>query len=359
MALLPTLNAPPSAASPIYSLTEIGNFGGDTFAWGINNSGQVSGYSYDTSVGQNRAFLFGVGVTTNLGTSGGTSSTAYGLNDAGQVAGSIVDGPQQYRTTIWSNGATLNLGTLGGPWGAALDINNFGQVTGASTTSTTFTAVDYEAHAFFYTNGLMTDLGTLGGPNSEGRAINDLGDVAGDASLSFSNIGLAHAFLYSVGAMQDLGTLGTGSVSIAYDINNLKQVVGTSQTNPINGNQHAFSWRGGIMSDLGVLPGAVASAAYGINNKGEIVGHDNADRAILWLDNLSFDLSTLLDSSGAGWTLEAATDVNDSGQIVGFGLNGEGQTRAFVLTQVPEPNTMALLAIGAGAAAMRKYRNRK
>ena len=171
LALLSTLNAPPSAASPIYSLTEIGDFGGDTFAWGINNSGQVSGYSYDTSVGQNRAFLFSVGVTTNLGTSGGTSSTAYGLNDAGQVAGSIVDGPQQYRTTIWSNGATLNLGTLGGPWGAALDINNFGQVTGASTTSTTFTAVDYEAHAFFYTNGLMTDLGTLGGPNSEGRAI--------------------------------------------------------------------------------------------------------------------------------------------------------------------------------------------
>ena len=236
LALLPTLNAPPAAASPIYSLIELGNFGGDTFAWGINNSGQVSGYSYDTSVGQNRAFLYGAGVTTNLGTIGAPSnySIGFAINDAGQVAGGTTSstyGPLVSRGegVVWSEGTSTVLPTLGGyedepGFGAALGINNSGQVTGTSSNG-----VANHSHALLYSNGTITDLGTLGGPNSEGRAINDRGEVAGGAGLSFSNTGLAHAYIYSGGFMTDLGTLG-GLESIAFGINNLGQVVGGSRT---------------------------------------------------------------------------------------------------------------------------------
>jgi hypothetical protein len=54
------------------------------------------------------------------------------------------------------------------------------------------------------------------------------------------------------------------------------------------------------------------------------------------------DLTSLLDASGAGWSLEFAIEINDSGQITGVGINPAGMTHAFLLTPVPEPSTLAL-----------------
>ena len=56
------------------------------------------------------------------------------------------------------------------------------------------------------------------------------------------------------------------------------------------------------------------------------------------------DLNTLIDPL-SGWELSAATAINDAGQITGYGVIG-GQNHAFLLTPVPEPTTLALLALG-------------
>jgi probable HAF family extracellular repeat protein len=74
-----------TSANAGYIVTDLGTLGGDTFAWGINASGQISGYSYDTSAGQVRAFRYSGGTMNNLGTLGGSTSSAYGINNAGQV----------------------------------------------------------------------------------------------------------------------------------------------------------------------------------------------------------------------------------------------------------------------------------
>jgi hypothetical protein len=43
--------------------------------------------------------------------------------------------------------------------------------------------------------------------------------------------------------------------------------------------------------------------------------------------------------------LSTPRDINDAGQIVGYGKYG-GETRAFLLTPIPEPSMLAMAALG-------------
>jgi probable HAF family extracellular repeat protein len=103
------------------------------------------------------------------------------------------------------------------------------------------------------------------------------------------------------------------------------------------------------MHDLGTLSGYTQSWAYGINNSGQIVGYCAAwdeykeDAAFLYTNGTMVKLNSLLTGASAvGWDLRVAYSINDSGQIVGYGVKnylGHG----FILTPVPEPSTVALL----------------
>ena len=51
---------------------------------------------------------------TDLGTLGGNSSVAYGINDSGQVAGSSDTPPPGSHAALWNGTTITDLGTLGG-----------------------------------------------------------------------------------------------------------------------------------------------------------------------------------------------------------------------------------------------------
>ena len=101
-----------------------------------------------------------------------------------------------------------DLGTFGGATSEAYGINDLGQVVGAADLTN---AVNWR-HAFLYTNGVMTDLGVLGNyvtgfgtySTSIALGINNAGRIVGK---SYTTAGRFHAFLYDQGQMTDLGVL--------------------------------------------------------------------------------------------------------------------------------------------------------
>ena len=136
-----------------------------------------------------------------------------------------------------------DLGTLGGTSSAAFGINALGQVVGSAQTT------DGAHHAFLYKDGIMIDLGTLGGGFSRALAINASGQVVG---FAYTTAGAAHAFLWQDGVMRDLGTLG-GIDTVALDINASGQVVGGAYIHDGETRVGAWLWQNGVMTDLNTL----------------------------------------------------------------------------------------------------------
>ena len=103
-------------AAAAQSLVHIGTLGGsESFAYSINDSGQVAGYTLLAGDTETRAFLYTGGAMQNLGTLGGTQSTGLAVNATGQVAGFSTQPDDAYLTaTLFSGGTVQDLGTLGG-----------------------------------------------------------------------------------------------------------------------------------------------------------------------------------------------------------------------------------------------------
>jgi probable HAF family extracellular repeat protein len=91
---------------------------------------------------------------------------------------------------------------------------------------------------------------------------------------------------------------------------------------------HAFEWNGGRLHDLGALPGNNSSAVFEVNGSGVGVGMSEtaitdpntgwpADHAVMFKGGKVIDLGTL-----RGGYESQATDINDRGQVSGFGSNG-------------------------------------
>jgi probable HAF family extracellular repeat protein len=334
------LGLPTPATTAEYTITDLGPL---IFPTAINASGQVVGYAVLPS-NVSHAFLYSGGTMIDLGTLGGSQSSAQGINASGQIVGfSDTSGDQSRHASVYSDGRMTDLGTLGGDRSFAQGINTSGQIVGGS-----FVPNGY-AHVFLYKDGRMTDVSA---PGTVGVAtgINDAGQIVGYAGPSPFGAP-SRAFLYSGGKTTDLGTLG-GNFSAATAINASGQVVGSADVST-NGIFHAFLYNGAGLIDLGTFGGA-KSTALGINASGQIVGMADTvseHHAFLFSDGRMTDLNSLL-PAGSGWTLGSAIAINDEGQIVGVGLGpGDHDNRfinnAFLLTPVPEPSSLVLLTLGA------------
>ena len=265
-------------------LTDLGTLGGDfSEAVAINASGDAVGDS-QLGNGLTHATLWSKGQIIDLGTlPGGATSYATGINDAGQITGwsdTLEPGssfPRPDHAFIYENGQMTDLGNISatsqfGNFSVGNAINASGEVTGWSVTDS------FEIHAFLYSGGSMTDLGTLGGSESRGRAINAAGEVVGWSYVP--NDSAAHAFFMGGGPMLDLGTVSGSNNSYAIGINAAGDIVGNSTS---TGSGPFLSLAGGPPVNLNTYIDTflqVLSSAKGINDAGQILAEGTTDNFV-------------------------------------------------------------------------------
>jgi probable HAF family extracellular repeat protein len=342
-----TLVVAASRAAPRYSVTDLGTLGG---AWSraeaVNNSGQVAGTSADAGR-RARAFVYAGGAMKDLGTlEGHTGSYAGGINDAGDVVGYSAPPDAHGERPFVYRAATGQLQMLPRLEGAAdtthpadhaaYDIGGGGHVVGASMVDD---GTGQRHHSFVHHEGATTDASL--GFESYLMGVNKYGDAAG----YFRNgSGSYQAMVFSGNILIDnLAPLPGGSNSYAWDINDAGLTVGASEYSRDSAHTHAVAYTYGVATDLGTL-GGIRSDARAVNNAGYVVGlsanangrdtgsylSSRDDRAFVHHKGTMVNLNTLIDAA-SGWVLVEARDISDAGHIVGWGIK-DGAQRAFLLT---------------------------
>jgi probable HAF family extracellular repeat protein len=348
-----------ASAQTVYSVTDLGTFGG-TFgcAMSLNQKGWAE-VMETTSAGNMNAGLWVDGLKVDLGTFGGPNSSENwgGINDKGDVVGfaeTSTPAPNgedfcffgtklTCRPFHWAGGKMTELPTLGGNNGWANTVNNRGQSVGAAENATPDPGCSpfQSVRPVLWEKGLAQDLSTLpGDPDGTANSINNMGQAVGGSGSWCS--GVNNALLWDHGTITHLPSLGGALNNEALAINNQGQIVGHSG---VSGDTtvDAVLWENGAAKDLGVLPNDFGSFATGLNHKGQVVGtsYDASGNfhAFLWEDGAMTELSTLFPSSSNLYPT-MANEINSQGQIAGMAtvLSGKhaGEIHAFLATPADE-----------------------
>lgn len=287
--------------------------------------------------------------------------SANAINDNGQ----IVISQSTSGSVIWDNGALTPIYAGGG---SEYVINSIGQVAFCSTSS----------GLYLWTDGTLVQVVAPGTP-AHVLGLNDSGVVVG--SYGSMNAVLGDAFSWQDGTATKLGS--TYQTSAAYDVNNSGLIVGW--VSAVDG-KAAVTWQNQVMTTLPNVPGMWRSVALKVNNRGQVAGYSytstGTEVVAFWKDGGVLDLgagptprdmndngqiltSTRIWEEGTGWvSLTSLMDpaspysgyisayhINNRGCIIGSGHNVDGTTHSLLLTPVPEPTSLLVLASGLGLLA--------
>jgi probable HAF family extracellular repeat protein len=351
--LLPTI--PPvdtTTDGAAYDILDLGTGSGNwSSAYEINERGEVL-WTWATNLdpmsdrfSDGHAMLWRNGTSTDL-TDRGIDFTRSITDDGTVLGGSFLPGPSPSNLLYHADSGTVT--PLGAPDAfdgrSVIDVNNSGAIVGW---------VAWKGSAGIASDGRIATVPVPPGFTFiEATAINEFGQIAGRA-LEDPNGGVnQRAVLFADGSLTVLDPAPGAKSSSADDLNDVGQVVGSPgfDGSPVvhqKGRAFLYDHATNATTDLGTLPGYQNSIATAINNVGQVVGYaslpedwlpenrtDQFRRAFVYdhRTGVMTDLNELIPRE-SGWYLVDAFDINDSGQIVGRGFIG-GEMHAFVLTLI-------------------------
>jgi probable HAF family extracellular repeat protein len=304
-----------------YRVTNVGSLGGSAVGYGLSSAGQVLGKSEISAGGDQHTFtwnrsigIFDVDAFIGQHLNPCDGNPCEGTNSHQAIVG-YYGAPAAFHAFLWMppRNQVQDLGTLGGSTSIAIGINDAGEVVGGA---------DIPAgpkHAFLWSpvSG-MQDIDGSPDYASYAVAINNLRQVAG---VRDHGHGVTVVFLWTPdGGLEELGFQGR-----PYAINENGEMVG--RLDPIG---HAFYWsRTTGLIDLATLPGHVYSEAVAINNHNQVVGTSTSvTESVPFIWTPPSGMKALAPLKGR-WTSAA---INDAGQVLVNHYFGRGRTEAKLLT---------------------------
>lgn len=299
------------------ALPDLANeFGAYSEAHAINDRGDVVGESRGPG-GSLGAVIWRDGRVIQISSQ---PSNARGVNNRGAVVGGFFG--LQF---VWCHGSLRRLEDLpgGDVNSSVVDINNRGQIVGSGCSDEGCPAVLWEHLQPIALPDLPGGL-----VYGQAMAINDRGEIVGGSSGEGVTL---QATLWQGGVVMALDEPG----SIAIDINNQGQIVGTTFGRPALWQEHE-------RTDLPLPARFVSGQARSINERGVIVGwaetappFDIRRHAMIWRDGSVVNLNDVVENLPASIELTSAEGINERGQIavtaIDTSMPPASQARAFLL----------------------------
>ena len=307
-----------------------------------STAGAFVGFTWDAANGKTQPAL-----TTN--------SHQFSQSNTGQISVGHVYTGSTSSATQWNTDFSQQTGLtdLGGNWSIANSINASQQIVGASKDSSGV------QQAVVWNNNTVTNISNASPGNNHAASINVSGNVTGQIVAGT----VYQAFRWN-GGLTTLNQIAPEVTSSwGADINDNDQIVGGFNITAVNNSYPGFSFSNNAyiwdpvdgFIDLSISQDYVTWGTA-INNDGLVVGgglinnttnFNDARKALLWENNVAYELNTLLTDDTGSWKLQDATDINNSGYIVGIGkLNNV--FHAFLLTpeaSIPASADLSLNAI--------------
>jgi probable HAF family extracellular repeat protein len=370
------------SANPSYDAILIDAMEGyESKAFGLNNQGDVVGRYYIPGVDgdlNRTAFFWDFETQTSHLLDPlliGAETSAFDINDNGIISGFSTDSTNRIIAARWNNvdQSLINTSSFAKSnffaasntslRSFARDINSSGMVAGFSYVPNQ-SNYNLRSHAFVFDDTTTTDLGTLTtlypsvqNGYSVAYDVNDNNVVVGSAA-SGKNVDDNWIYLPFVNNLNnDLGNISLKTDLDregewhAVSINNAGLIGGHVMLSNVE--KYAYYWDTYLSDPVPLaLPDEFQySEIYSINSSGLMVGvmwNDFADQYAFYVDENKtvYSLNSLLiDIAQDQWHLQFARDINDYGQIVGFGQYNE-QNRGYLLTVTPEPLSCVLFSLG-------------
>jgi probable HAF family extracellular repeat protein len=267
------------ALAGMYAITPINVPSFSSIGYGINDSGAIVGFAGSTpGTGQPGAFLYSGGVFSYPSYPNSFGTFAFAINNAGQLAGTYLDSLGNQHAFISTGANYQNIDPPVDPsqlFATATSINNHGQVLVNNLN------LDLTNSNFLYANGQFSPLSAIPA-SGYASGINDAGKIPGTTTDS-SNV--PHGFLLQNGQLTQIDDPNAGTAPFfngtrVNGINNNGVVVGFYSD--ANNNTHGFIDDDGSFTTFDV-PGADTwdfskpfrpngTRIWGINDQGQIVG---------------------------------------------------------------------------------------